>query len=84
MSEPTTSELRRVAEAADDDGRPWTWRASEAGGSGGYPQTILRVGDVVLVANCYESPDYPARFAEFIATFDPPTVLALLDRLEAP
>lgn len=72
-------ELRRVAEAADADGREWTWKASESDGSAGYPQHILRVGDVVLVAQTYDDPDRPATFAEFIAAFDPPTVLALLD-----
>jgi hypothetical protein len=69
--------LRRVAEAADADGRPWEW-------TGGYPQTVTRVGDVILVANVFESPDAPSRFAEFIATFDPPTVLALLTLVEDP
>jgi hypothetical protein len=68
--------LRAVAEAADENGREWEWQ-------GGYPQRITRVGDVVIVADCFESPDHPSRFAEFIATFDPPTVLALLARREA-
>jgi hypothetical protein len=63
-----------VAEAADADGRSWEWE-------GGYPQRITRTGDVVIVADCFESPDAPSRFAEFIAIFDPPTVLALLTEL---
>jgi hypothetical protein len=66
--------LKAVAEAANgNDGvsRPWTWR-------GGYPQSIFRDGDAVLVADCFEGPDHPSVFAEFIATFDPPTVLALI------
>jgi len=77
MTNPTRLDLehlRRVAEAADDGGRPWTW-------GGKYPQSVLREGDVVNVADTFTDPDHPAVFAEFIATFDPPTVLALLDRL---
>jgi hypothetical protein len=66
--------LRRIAEAADHQGRPWEWEHA-------YPQRITRVGDVVLVAECFEDPDSPSRFAEFIATFDPPTVLALLEEV---
>jgi hypothetical protein len=65
--------LRRVAEAADKGGRPWVW-------NGGYPQTVIREGDAVLIANTYEEPDHPSTTAEFISTFDPPTVLMLLDR----
>jgi hypothetical protein len=75
--EPTErlTELRKVAEAADDGGRAWTWK-------GGYPQTVLREGDVILVAQTFTDPDHVARFAEFISTFDPPTVLRLLMDLE--
>lgn len=71
---PDLSTLRRVAEAADDERRPWEWQ-------GGYPQRVSREGDVVVVADCFEDPDHPSRFAEFIATFDPPMVLWLLDLL---
>jgi hypothetical protein len=40
----------------------------------------LREGDVGLICETYdEPPDHPAITPEFIATFDPPTVLALLD-----
>lgn len=67
--------FRQVALAADDGRRPWFWR-------GGYPQTVSREGDAILIADVFEDPDSPARFAEFIATFDPPTVLFLLDLLE--
>src|ERR1035441_2293123 len=63
-----------LAEAADADGRPWEW-------SGGYPQTVTRTGDAMLIANTFEGPDFPSTIAEFIATFDPPTVLALLRAL---
>lgn len=66
--------LRAVAEAADESGRRWFWK-------GGYPQNILREGDVVLVAQTLTDPDHRPEFAEFIAAFDPPTVLAMIDRL---
>ena len=71
----TLAELRAIAEAADN-GNAWEWEHA-------YPQRITRTGDVVLIADCFEDPDSPSRFAEFIATFDPPTVLALLDRITA-
>lgn len=74
MSAEMLSELRAVAQAADANGLPWEW-------TGGYPQRVTREGDVVLVADCFEDPDKPSRFAEHIATFDPPTVLWLLDLL---
>ena len=71
------AELREIAEAANPDhGRPWEW-------GNDYPQRITRQGDAVIVADCFESPDHPSVFAEYIATFDPPTVLALLDHLDA-
>lgn len=72
--EPTPqadADLMAVAKAADEEGRPWEWQ-------GGYPQRVLRVGDVAIVADVFESPDAPSRFAEFISTFDPPTVISLL------
>lgn len=68
-------DLRRIALAADHGARPWVWKG------GSTSQTVLRKGDVVLVAQCFENPDRRAVFAEFIATFDPPTVLRLLDCL---
>lgn len=73
--EPDLERLREVAEAANDGDRAWTWK-------GGYPQNVLRMGDVVLVADCFAEPDHPADFAEHIATFDPPTVLNLLNLVE--
>jgi hypothetical protein len=75
--------LEGIALAADHGDRPWVWKASEADGSGGYPQQIIRDGDATLVATCYDAPEYPATKAEFIATFDPPTVLRLLASLRA-
>lgn len=63
--------LTRIAVAANADDRKWIWK-------GGYPQAILREGDVVLVAETFTDPDHTADFAEFISTFDPPTVLELL------
>lgn len=76
QGQPDGGHLRRVAEAADADGREWEW-------SGGYPQTVTRIGDAVLIANTFEGPDWPSTIAEFIATFDPPTVLALLAERDA-
>lgn len=76
MSAVDLTSLRRIAEAADADGRTWEWQ-------GGYPQKIIREGDVIVVADCFESPDAPAVFAEHIATFDPPMVLWLLDLIDS-
>lgn len=76
--------LERIALAADREDRRWAWKASEADGSGGYPQQIMRDGDATLIATCYDAPEYPATKAEFISTFDPPTVLRLLAALTAP
>jgi hypothetical protein len=66
--------LEGVALMADHGGRRWVHRRSDKG----YPQTILREGDVVLVAECFEGPQYPPLFTDFITTFDPPTVLRLI------
>lgn len=73
--------LRRIAWAADRGERPWDWTASQAEGKAGYPQQVLRVGDAVLIAECYDAPDERACTAEYIAAFDPPTVLRLLDEV---
>jgi hypothetical protein len=70
--------LISVACAIDGDARPWTWHASERPDGGGYPQQVIRVGDVALICECYDEPDHPSVTAEYIATFDPPTVRALL------
>jgi hypothetical protein len=75
------ADLRAIAAAAyTGDHHPWEWTGV---GEHGYPQQILQQGDVVLIAECYEGPDHPSSIAEFIATFDPPTVTALLDLLAA-
>ena len=70
------SAIRQVAEAVGDRPREWRW-------SGQYPQQITSQGNVVIIAECYESPDHPSRHAEYIAMMDPPTTLALLDALDA-
>jgi hypothetical protein len=67
--------LLRIAILANAYDRPWEWQ-------GGYPQRVVRVGDMVVVADTFESPDRPPRFAEHIAAFDPPTALALLSAPE--
>lgn len=69
-----TAALRQVAEAVSDRPREWRW-------SGQYPQQIISQGNVVIIAECHESPDHPSRHAEYIATFDPVTILALLDEV---
>jgi hypothetical protein len=61
--------IEAAALAADHGGRRWFIREGSAGGPGvgGYPQTILREGDVVLVAECYEGQEtYPAAVLELI------------------
>lgn len=79
--------FREVADLADMASRPeggsrhWLWHGI---GGDAYPQRIIRDGDVVLVAETFEGPGdgpepVPPRFAEHIATFDPPTVLALVE-----
>lgn len=60
---------------ADHGGRHWVHHRTEKG----YPQRITREGDVVIVAECFEGPQYPPLFTDFITTFDPPTVLRLIE-----
>jgi hypothetical protein len=69
--------LLTVARATATNGqvREWFWQ-------GGYPQQVLSLGDVTLIAECYENPDMPSTMAEFIATFDPRTVEALIMNLQ--
>lgn len=73
--------MRQAAERAssNDEGlgyyRPWAIRTNEKG----YPQTILREGDVVLVAECFEGPEHPPVFAEHIVTSHPRAVLDLIE-----
>jgi len=71
--------LRTLAMAADDDGRRWFVRS----GLQGYPQSVLGVGNVAVIAECYDGPQDPPVHAPFIAAVSPPVVLALLDRLAA-
>ena len=66
--------LQEIAEAANSGVRPWEWRTNAKG----YPQQIIRQGDAALIAETYDGPQHAPRNAEFIAAFDPPTVLALL------
>jgi hypothetical protein len=73
-----------AADMAEDhiDGVSRAWSRQRFGASG-YPQRVLRDNDVALIAETFEgsseAPDDPPRFAEHIATFDPPTVLALVE-----
>lgn len=74
------ADLRRVAWAADRGGRPWSWHPSLNPERPGV-QTVDREGDAVLIANCFDEPDVRMCTAEYIAAFDPPTVLRLLDEV---
>lgn len=52
-------------------------------GEKGYPQNILVKGPALLVCTCYEGPQYPPVWADYITTFDPPMALRLLDVADA-
>jgi len=67
--------LRAVVNAVDQRPREWEWE-------GGYPQQVISVGNVTHVADVFENPDHPSRYAEYIATFDPATMTALLDLVD--
>jgi len=70
-------ELRKIAEAAT----PGPWEMREESPSMDGRNFTLRVQDkagIRMSAHCYGFNGDP----EFIATFDPPTVLALLTQLE--
>ena len=71
------NELRKTAEAAT----PGPWEMREENPQMDGRNFTLRVHDqagIRMSAHCYGFNGDP----EFIATFDPPTVLALLSRLE--
>jgi hypothetical protein len=74
LAELDLAHLRGVAEAASPG--PWDYRETELTGC----HDIVRWGreDFLLIYAECETKD-----AGFIATFDPPTVLALLDALAA-
>lgn len=69
MTADDLTRLRAVAEAAT----PGPWEAD-----GFY----VRVGHEFAIALANSRPDTSPHDAEFIATFDPPTVAALIDRVE--
>jgi hypothetical protein len=69
--------LWRIAWAADRGSRAWSWHPSHNPARPGV-QTVDREGDACLIANCYDEPDERMCTAEYIAAFDPPTVLRLL------
>lgn len=79
------SELRRIAEAAT----PGPWEVALGSGIAVCTQVVgWRDGKVVFVADCLPDdaldvaePDHRPNL-DYIATFDPPTVLALLDEVE--
>ena len=76
--------LAAIAEAVNDDDRAWAWRVNKPDAH----QTVFRMGDAALIAETFDSTSNaphvdgrPVGTAEYIATFDPPTVLALLNAL---
>lgn len=78
LSEEELAEVEGCALMADHGGRRWIRKDPLKG----YPQTIFRDGDVVLVAQCYEGPEtYPPLFADHIARSDPATILRLTAEL---
>lgn len=80
--------LRTIAQAADTvggnggGGRRWVAQPSLNPEHPGYPQSIVRMGDVVLIATTYDEPTGPLTLAQYIAAVSPPVVLALLDELD--
>ena len=69
-------EMRERAEAAPTS--PWHW---EAVGKSGYPQRVSNPGAVVI-AECFENPDFPASCAEHITSWHPAVALAVADLLD--
>lgn len=68
---PSLADLRRIAEAATPG--PWRWGTHGVDFLVGADRKVALAGDIRI-----EQPD-----AQYIATFNPQTVLALLDRLQA-
>lgn len=62
------------ARAQAAGGREWFL----AYGANGYPQRVLELGTVILRAECFEGPAFPASTAEHIAGMNPATTLALV------
>lgn len=81
MSELTPerlAELRRIAEAAT----PGPWRISDDGPADRF---VIASADRGHIAETTQGDSFTEDLANahHIATFDPPTVLAMLDRIEA-
>jgi len=77
LSDEELDAVEGAALMADHGGRRWLLRQNAKG----YPQTVIRDSDVVLVAECFEGPEYPPVFADHITTSDPATVLRLIAEL---
>lgn len=71
--------LRKVVNAMGEHERPREWHYRT--GCNGYPQTVYSEGDVCEIAVATNAPERPIA-ANYITTFDPPTVLAMLDEIE--
>lgn len=80
LTDEELDEIEGAALVADHGGRRWFRRDPTKG----YPQSIIREGDGVLVADCYEGPEvYPPFFADHIARSDPATVLRLVAEIRS-
>jgi len=71
-------ELRRIAEAATPG--PWAWRE----GRGGKILDLIGYGEEIVTPSHFNaSLKVKGGVKEYIQAFDPTTVLALLDRIDA-
>jgi len=78
MTEVDVTRLREVAEAATQA----DWWAIQAGKGEHQGDWVVDSGGTFIVSTHFDD-DRSRNDAEHIASFDPPTVLALLDRLDA-
>ena len=71
--------LRQIAEAAT----PGTWIATDPMEWDGASQAGVSTSEGMLTWDDHGGDVFKPADAQFIAAFDPPTVLALIDRLQA-
>ena len=75
MTDLNLTKLRKIAEAATPG--PWNLHTLRTDETHDIRGSIDDEADIVIYAECEDAD------AAHVATFDPPTVLALIDRLEA-